>query len=374
MAPETTESTLEMTIVAISEKPVRTTSTPETPRWQEEMRAAIRCPIELCKRLGLPIETASQAASGSFPVFVPPALLSRIERGNLADPILRQVLPVDAECDRVSGFAKDPLQEKEATVTTGMIQKYKHRVLLIAIGVCAVHCRYCFRREFPYSEAPHALSQWQPALDQIRADESIHEVILSGGDPLTLVDRQLRDLVSAIGAIEHVQRIRLHTRLPIVIPQRVTSELVDMLRTETGHESGSAGDSPSQTSPSRLSTSPTPVVVVHTNHVAEIDGAVERSLATLIDAGIPVLNQTVLLAGVNDSVDALCNLFERLANLRVMPYYLHQLDRVSGTAHFEVPVSRGIELIHQVRARLSGYAVPRYVQEQPGVPNKVVLA
>jgi len=341
-----------MTIVAISEKPVRTTSPSEMPRWQAEMRRAIRCPSELCERLGLPSKMGSQLASEAFPVFVPQPLLSRISYGNLADPILRQVLPIDAECKLVNGYSKDPLREDDATLTPGMIQKYDQRVLLIATGACAVHCRYCFRRQFPYGEAPHSLAQWQPALEQIRGDASIREVILSGGDPLTLVDSQLRDLVLALSAIDHVQRIRLHTRLPIVIPQRVTTDLIELL--------------------SQLRC--TPILVVHTNHAAELDAAVEHSLATLIDAGIPLLNQTVLLAGVNDSVEALRELFEQLANRRVMPYYLHQLDRVIGTAHFEVPVSRGIELINQVRTRLPGYAVPRYVREQPGVPNKVVLA
>jgi KamA family protein len=200
--------------------------------------------------------------------------------------------------------------------------------------------------------APKSVDDWQPALEQIAADRELDEVILSGGDPLTLVDETLGDLAQRIARIAHIQRLRIHTRLPIVIPQRVTSELLAWLRG------------------TRLTT----IMVVHANHPNEIDDAVAQSLTRLVDAGVPVLNQSVLLRGVNDDVDSLVELSRRLVNLRVMPYYLHQLDRVRGASHFEVPVSRGLELVAEMRNRLPGYAVPRFVQEVAGEASKTVLA
>jgi EF-P beta-lysylation protein EpmB len=222
---------------------------------------------------------------------------------------------------------------------------------MVTTGACAVHCRYCFRRHFPYDEGPRSLADWEPAIRQIESDTSIEEVILSGGDPLTLVDEMLARLGERISRIEHVERLRIHTRLPIVIPQRATNSLIDWL----------AG--------TRLA----PIVVIHANHPAEIDGDVAAALGKLVDAGVPVLNQAVLLRGVNDDADVLVDLSRRLVNLRVMPYYLHQLDRVVGAAHFEVPIERGREIMRQLEARLPGYAVPRYVQEIPGRHHKVDL-
>jgi EF-P beta-lysylation protein EpmB len=232
-----------------------------------------------------------------------------------------------------------------------LLQKYRGRVLVITTGTCAVHCRYCFRRNFPYDEAPRSLSDWRPAFDEISCDKTLREVILSGGDPLSLVDAAIEQFVAELAAIGHMRRLRIHTRLPIVIPQRVTDRLVDALRG------------------SRL----TPIVVVHANHANELDEQVAAALAKLVDVGIVLLNQAVLLAGVNDSVEAQAALCERLVDLRVMPYYLHQLDRVSGTAHFEVPVEAGRQIIKQLRELLPGYAVPRYVAEVPGAASKIIL-
>jgi len=232
-----------------------------------------------------------------------------------------------------------------------VLQKYPHRVLLVVTGACAIHCRYCFRRHFPYAEAPKSLAAWDPALRQIADDDTIHEVILSGGDPLMVRDEVLAELVERIAAIPHVRRLRVHTRLPIVIPSRVDAGLLDWL-TDT-----------------RL----TPWVVVHANHPREIDTEVAEALARLVDAGLPVLNQAVLLRGVNDDAETLTELSERLLACRAMPYYLHQLDRVAGAAHFEVPLPRGRELIEQLRTRLPGFGVPRYVQEIAGELSKSPL-
>ena len=223
---------------------------------------------------------------------------------------------------------------------------------MITTGVCAIHCRYCFRRHYPYATAPKSLAAWEPALAQIAADSSLHEVLLSGGDPLVLVDEFLVELAERLAAIGHVRRLRVHTRLPIVIPDRVCDELLAWL---TG---------------TRL----TPIVVVHANHPAELDSHVARALARLIDAGVLVLNQAVLLRSVNDTADVLAELCERLIDLRVVPYYLHQLDPVAGAAHFDVPVEDGRRLVDELRARLPGYAVPRYVREAPGEASKVPIA
>jgi EF-P beta-lysylation protein EpmB len=271
--------------------------------------------------------------------------------GDTADPLLRQVLPVEAESALHPGYTHDPVGDQEARLAPGLLHKYAGRVLMVTTGACAVHCRYCFRRYYPYGEAPHSPAEWTPALEQIAADETIHEVILSGGDPLTLVDAWLAQLVERIAAIPHVRRLRVHTRLPVLIPERVTPALLAWL---TG---------------TRLS----PVVVIHANHPAELAGTAAAAVRRLVTAAVPTLNQSVLLRGVNDSVETLTELSERLLDLGVMPYYLHQLDRVTGAAHFEVPAAEGMRLVEQLRRRLPGYAVPRYVREVAGEAYKTPL-
>lgn len=318
--------------------------------WREEMKEAIRDPAELCRLLDLPdsfIEAAQRAAEG-FRLLVPRSFVAKMRRGDPNDPLLRQVLPLGDELMARPGFTPDPVGDLAAQSTPGMLHKYAGRVLLVATGACAVHCRYCFRRHFPYDEGPRSPDDWTPALDQIAADPTIEEVILSGGDPLMLVDAQLAELARRIAAIPHVRRLRVHTRLPIVLPSRVTGDLIGWLRG------------------TRLA----PIMVVHANHPAELDEPVAAALGRLIDAGIPVLNQAVLLRGVNDDAETLVELCRRLVNLRVLPYYLHQLDRVAGAGHFEVPEEVGLRLIDKVRRRLPGYAVPRYVRERPGGTSK----
>lgn len=322
--------------------------------WQQELRRAIRDSSQLVAALNLPLEFAASArlASESFPLFAPWTYVARMRQGDVADPLLRQVLPLTDELTDLPGYSTDPVRDSAAQAAPGLLQKYSGRALLVTTGACAVHCRYCFRRHFPYLEGPRSIGDWQPALDRIAADPTIDEVLLSGGDPLTIVDQQLALLADRLSAIPHLRRLRIHTRLPIMIPQRVTSELLTWLR----------------------GTRLTSIMVVHANHPQEIDDATAAALSTLVEAGIPVLNQSVLLAGVNDSAEALIGLSRRLVDLRVIPYYLHQLDPVQGAAHFEVPIARGLELIDQMRRALPGYAVPRYVQEVPGESHKRVLA
>ncbi len=318
--------------------------------WRDAMQTAVRDPVELCRRLGLPPawEAAAIRASRDFPVFVPLAYLARMERGNPYDPLLRQVLPLEDELAPAPGFTSDPVGDLAAQQGPGLLRKYRGRALMITTGACAVHCRYCFRREYPYATSHGLQARWAAAVAQIQSDPSLTEVILSGGDPLTLNDDLLADLATRLADVAHLRRLRVHTRLPIVIPQRVTDELIAWLR----------------------GTRLVPFLVVHTNHAREIDDNVATALSRLVDAGIPVLNQAVLLRGVNDDVDALCELSERLLDCRVLPYYLHQLDRVRGAAHFETTEEVGRQLIAQLTVRLPGYAVPRYVRETPGAPAK----
>ncbi len=318
--------------------------------WRDALRTAIRTSAELCELLDLPRELAADA--GDFPLLVPRSYVARMRPGDAADPLLRQVLPVAGEHLPVAGFVADPVGDLPAEQRPGLLHKYHGRVLLVLTGACAVNCRYCFRRHFPYATSTAGPRQWAPAMEAIAADDSIHEVILSGGDPLVLDDRLLGELVEAVERIEHVRRLRIHTRLPIVIPARVTEAFASLLGN------------------TRLAT----VVVLHANHAHELDSTVAAAITPLTATGSLLLNQAVLLRGVNDSVEAQRELCQRLVDLRVMPYYLHQLDRVAGAAHFEVPVAAGVEIVQQLRTELPGYAVPRYVQEVAGEPNKRVLA
>ncbi|HKD37852.1 MAG TPA: EF-P beta-lysylation protein EpmB [Pirellulales bacterium] len=317
------------------------------------MKEAVRDPRVLCRLLELPaeVERAAVRAARLFPLFAPRAFIARMERGNPHDPLLRQVLPLDAEFESPEGFSDDPVGDLAAAKAPALLHKYRGRALLVTTGACAVHCRYCFRRHFPYEQTPPSLDVWNDALEIVAADPTIHEVILSGGDPLTIVDPLLAELARRVAAIPHVMRLRVHTRLPIMIPERINDDLLGWLR----------------------GTRLVPIVVIHANHPAELQGSATDAIERLVDAGVPVLNQSVLLRGVNDNLDTLAALSERIVELRAMPYYLHQLDQVRGAAHFEVPVARGLELIAAMQARLPGYAVPRYVREETGAAHKISL-
>jgi EF-P beta-lysylation protein EpmB len=321
--------------------------------WHGSLAQAVRDPTDLIDRLGLDasLSESARTAAREFPLLVPLSYLDRMQSGDPDDPLLRQVLPLDAEMGSVEGFTADAVDDIGFRIAPGLLQKYAGRALLISTGSCAVHCRYCFRRHYPYGDEPRRLDDWQPAIDALNSDSSITEVLLSGGDPLMLSDQRLIDLIDQLASVPHLRRLRVHTRLPIVLPDRVTPRLIDVLTN------------------GRLA----PIFVVHANHAAEIVDDCAESLRSLVKSGIPVLNQTVLLKGVNDSVEALCDLSEALINLGVMPYYLHQLDRVAGTAHFEVSSDRGREFIREMRKRLPGYAVPRYVQEIPGEAHKTII-
>lgn len=326
------------------------------PDWRAELANAITDPAELCQLLNLPGNIASNAASRDFSLLVPRPYLRRIQPGDPNDPLLLQILPRKEELQERAGFSKDPLREAGsagegepgACPQAMTLWKYHSRLLIVTTAGCAVHCRFCFRRHFPYRTAAVSETHWEKEFAAIAAEPSLQEVILSGGDPLTLDDDSLAHIIHQLTKAPHLCRIRIHSRLPIMIPQRVTAKLTEVLRA------------------TRLAT----FLVVHVNHAAEVDDEVAKALGRIVDAGVPVMSQTVLLRGVNDRLADLVALFERLVNLRVLPYYLHQLDRVAGAAHFEVPEVEGTELMRQLRDRLPGYAVPRYVRETPGATHK----
>lgn len=334
----------------IPAQPLPAQATPASKPWPLLWREAIRDPAELLAMLGLESLAGrlSPGAMAQFPLRVPRGFVARMRRGDPRDPLLRQVLPLDDEDQLVPGYALDAVGDGAARAATGVIHKYAGRALLVATGSCAVHCRYCFRRHYPYAEETAATGHWREALDYLGGDASISEVILSGGDPLSLATPKLRELTDALAGIGHIRRLRLHTRLPVVLPERVDAELASWLRSL-----------------------PWPVaVVIHANHGNEIDGTVHHAVAGLREAGAQLLNQSVLLRGVNDDADALASLSERLFGIGVLPYYLHLLDRVAGAAHFDVPEPQALALHAALAARLPGYLLPRLVREIPGQPGK----
>lgn len=319
--------------------------------WQIDLARAVSDPAELLRLLELDPELLepARAAAREFPLRVPRAFVARMHKHDPDDPLLRQVLPIGAELTEALGFSNDPVGDLASRAAHGVLHKYYGRVLLITTGACAVNCRYCFRRHFPYSEENARSNQWQTALQYISGDPSIHEVILSGGDPLSLADSALAPLAAALAQIPHLRTLRIHSRQPVVLPSRVDAGLMGWLQE------------------CRLRK----VVVLHANHAQEIDADVAAAVVRLKTAGATVFNQSVLLKGVNDSVDALAALSEALFAVGVIPYYLHLLDRVQGAAHFEIGENRARELMRGLRARLPGYLVPRPVREVAGAASKI---
>nr|WP_319577434.1 KamA family radical SAM protein [uncultured Desulfobacter sp.] len=328
--------------------------------WKKIIAEAVRDPAELCRHLDIPNENVD--LNPDFPMIVPEPFLQRIKPADPLDPLLLQVLPRKAESAVRPGFTTDPVGENGNLSPEGTLSKYHGRSLIVTGKACSIHCRFCFRRHLSIpgidknSIAAGCCINPETIAAQFEADPTIHEIILSGGDPLMLSDRQLQDLILRLDQVPSIQRIRIHTRMPIIIPQRLTGNLLSFLGNNK-----------------RYSKAAKIIIVLHVNHPNELDSRVSQSIEELIDSGCILLSQTVLLRQVNDSLPALVELFERLINLGVMPYYLHQLDRVAGAAHFEVPSEKGCDLITKLRTRLPGYAVPRYVREISGEPGKVVL-
>jgi len=321
-----------------------------TKNWQQQLADAFDNIEDLCRYLDLSPDDLpiSVAATENFPLRVPLSFAACIEKGNPRDPLLRQVLPVNEELAVYPGFNSDPVGDLAAATQTGVLHKYQGRVLFINTGSCAINCRYCFRRNFPYSELQLSKQKEQAAILSIQEDASVTEVILSGGDPLLLSDARLTRLMGQLAEIKHLKRIRIHTRLPIVLPARITDEFIDTLKL----------------SPKQI------ILILHCNHANELNERVIVACNTLKNSGITLFNQSVLLKGVNDDADILCDLSEQLFSHGVIPYYLHLLDKATGTGHFEVSKERALELIQQVQATLPGYLVPKLVTEQTGAASK----
>lgn len=323
------------------------------PRWQTLLTEAITRPADLLAALGIDAAHPALAADQlrDFPIRVPRGFMARMRPGDPADPLFLQVWPRPAEADEVPGYGVDAVGDMAKLKGGGLIHKYRGRALVIATGACAVNCRYCFRRHFPYGDAMAARGQWRETLTELDADHSIEEVILSGGDPLALSDDKLAVFAEALETRPWIRRLRLHTRVPVVLPERVDGALLRWLTA------------------SRLQK----VIVLHANHGNEIDDAVIAACAALRDTGAQLLNQAVLLRDVNDTTDAQAGLSERLLAAGVLPYYLHVLDRVAGAAHFDVSELTAQTIMRELAARLPGYLVPRLVREIAGEPAKTLL-
>ena len=346
-------------IAAVNERgtlpidPAQASAQPSAARWQTLLGDAIRGVDELWRVLVLPPEAlpGARAAAANFKLLVPRGFVAQMRCGDLQDPLLRQVLPLGEELIHAPSYTADPLAEAECAPVPGLLHKYQGRALLVASGACAVHCRYCFRRHYPYDELPRGKRWWEPALGHVWADPSITEVLLSGGDPLTLPDAQLAQLAGDLAGIPHLRRLRIHTRLPVVLPERIDAAFLSWF---TG---------------GRLQ----PVLVIHANHAQELSPAVVAACQRLRAAGVTVLSQSVLLRGVNDRVEDLAQLSEALIASGVVPYYLHVLDRVQGAAHFLVADDEAKDLLRALAARLPGYLVPRLVREEPGASGKTPI-
>lgn len=325
-----------------------------TSDWQIALSQAITDPKQLLIALKLSPEEllVSDQACLDFPLRVPQGFLARMRLGDPYDPLLRQVLPISQELLPVAGFETDPLKEQHVNPIPGLLHKYHGRVLLTMTGACAIHCRYCFRRHFPYADNNPGTQGWQQAIQYIAEDTSITEVLLSGGDPLLIKDESLSLFIKQLAEIKHVERLRIHSRLSIVLPERITENLIACL-TQT-----------------RLQI----IMVAHCNHPNEIDTSVKIAMKRFQAANIALFNQSVLLKDINNDASVLIELSKALFAMGVVPYYLHLLDRVQGAAHFEVPEKQARVLYADLVKNLPGYLVPKLVREEPGAAAKSSLA
>ncbi|MGL1901199.1 MAG: KamA family radical SAM protein [Fibrobacterales bacterium] len=326
------------------------TNSPNGPSfsWRDELSDALTTVKALAHYLKLK-ESEIASTTPEFPIFVPKIFADKINPSDPNDPILAQVAFSDRELELQEGFTDDPVGDIASAVDYGVLKKYASRALLLSSPACSVNCRFCFRRNTDYPVL--STTQKMEVVEKIAADESIDEIILSGGDPLMMGDIELSTLFETFNQIDSIERIRIHTRMPAVLPSRITAELCAAIQ----------------------QCSKKIIIVLHCNHPNELDEVTKEALWKLSISGALLLNQSVLLKGVNDSVDTLVALSEKLVAQGVTPYYLHQLDRAKGAHHFEVSIDEGRKLIEEMRSSVSGYLVPRYVQEIAGEASKTVL-
>ncbi|STX50228.1 lysine aminomutase [Legionella busanensis] len=319
--------------------------------WKKILAESFTSSHELLKFLELPVETASTVADKQFKTRVPYSFAARMQKRNPQDPLLLQVLATDFEMDKAANYTEDPLKETESNHLPGLIHKYEGRVLLTFTSICAINCRYCFRRHFPYQDNNPGQAGWKKVIDYLQQDKTIHEVILSGGDPLLASDNVLEAFIKQLETIQHIKILRFHTRIPIVLPERITEDLLKILKSTSLHK----------------------VMVLHCNHAQELDNQVKLVCQLLSQAGCTLLNQAVLLKGINNHIDALVNLSKSLFDCGILPYYLHLLDKVLGAAHFDLPLVEARKLYLQLQAKLPGYLVPKLACEEPGKANKTLI-
>lgn len=330
-----------------------TLNTPSREDWLQQLADVITEPHELLRFLALdqhPQLAAGEDARRLFALRVPRAFAQRMKKGDPHDPLLLQVITDRQEFIDAPGYSTDPLDE-QSSVVPGLLHKYKNRALLLVKGGCAVNCRYCFRRHFPYQDNQGNKRNWQRALDYIRDHSELDEIIFSGGDPLMAKDHELDWLLGELETIPHLKRLRIHSRLPVVIPARITEALCQRLAS------------------SRLQV----LMVTHINHAQEIDDALRRGVAMLKSAGVTMLNQSVLLRGINDDAQTLAALSNALFDAGILPYYLHVLDKVQGAAHFYVSDEAARAIMRQLLPLVSGYLVPKLAREIGGEPSKTPL-
>ncbi|MCF6202940.1 MAG: EF-P beta-lysylation protein EpmB [Methylococcaceae bacterium] len=325
---------------------------PTLKTWQHELTEGFSNVKELCNYLDLTPSQYSILHSSEFPLRVPREFVERMEKGNIDDPLLKQILPIQDEEISFPGFNNDPVGDINAMTETGVIHKYQGRVLFITTGSCAINCRYCFRRNFPYSDFQLNTQKLERAIQYIKDNQDISEVILSGGDPLLLSDRKLFSLINRLDKIYHLKRIRIHSRIPVVLPSRITNDFCQFLSTVKKNI----------------------IFVIHSNHTNELNENVRSACQKIKKCNVTLLNQSVLLKGINDAANELVVLSEKLFSFDVLPYYLHMLDKASGTHHFEVDKKTAILLMDQIKKQLPGYLVPKLVNEQTGALNKIVIA
>lgn len=320
--------------------------------WQQALKACITDPRALFQQCELESELLGKILLNSnFPLRVPLSYVQKIEKGNINDPLLKQVLPLSLELNDVPAFGQDPLQEQTNIPTPGLIHKYHGRVLVTLSGACAINCRYCFRRHFPYQDNNPGQLGWKKIFDYLSAKSDIFEVILSGGDPMTVKDGPLQHFYENLSKIPHIQYVRIHSRLLSVIPSRVTPALMQLLAIKRFKHT----------------------VVLHINHPREVDAALISAVERLRSVGVIVFNQSVLLKGVNDSLETLISLQKTLYNAGIVPYYLHLLDKVAGSAHFDIDIKQAKTLMIDLMSKLPGYLVPRWVQDIPGSTTKIPI-
>lgn len=321
------------------------------PSWQKILAQGYANASDLLAFLKLPVDLAHESAEQQFKTRVPRAFADLMEVGNANDPLLMQVLAARDELEEIPGFAQDPLGEKETNRVKGLLHKYHGRVLLTISSACAINCRYCFRRHFPYENNNPGREGWRAVVEYIKNDPSIKEVIFSGGDPLLASDKVIFELCAQLEEIPHVKIVRFHSRMPVVLPERIDASFIQHLSAISLQK----------------------VMVLHANHPNEIDPRVETACRSLRDAGCQLLNQSVLLRNVNDDEFILKELSERLFNCGVLPYYLHLLDKILGAAHFDLPLEKAISIHEKLQALLPGYLVPRLAREEAGKPNKTLV-